>query len=120
MPLKIGVNVNKIIFLALFFVSNMSFAQFVYGQFKVESTGHFCFQTYEEAYGQALSMLQEKANKTCTSDSAHQITEIQQSIKGCSVKLKASFLCEEHRIFCKPKQYWIKCCDQISKQCWAE
>lgn len=110
---------KKTILIFSILISQASFSQTA-PDFKVSSIGYFCHQEPEEAYQQALSMLQVNANNICKNSRAILVTKIEEKNDYCSVKLTAGYICEHRSIYCKPKGYVLKCCDRISNTCWIE
>lgn len=99
--------------------SSLSFAQTKY-DFLAKAVGHFCYQESEYVYKQALSRLQINADNICKDSKAIRVTEFLSQSNYCSVTVEAGFICENSRIYCKPKMYTIKCCDRVSGACWFE
>lgn len=86
-------------------------------EFTEMATGHYCYQTEEDAYNQALHWLQSKADKKCASQKATRISSVDERWHFCSVNVQATFICES-QVTCKPEKYWIRCCDKSG--CWIE
>lgn len=87
------------------------------GEFTETATGHYCYQTEEDAYNQALHWLQSKADKKCALQKATRVSNIDERWHFCSVNVQATFICE-NKVTCKPEKYWLRCCDKNG--CWIE
>lgn len=89
-------------------------------EFYVRSTGHFCYQDFDDALKQVTEHLQSKAQKICKPDQAVRVTEHTRRGGGsCSFILEAGFICDSSSknpwdgVRCERvgSSYIFKCCD---------